>query len=456
MTRGATARPSLVFGAAVIASHACQVIWLIAAVRVLPDGTLGSALAAQALYGVLQIVVDNGAAFHGARLAARGSLTVEERGLVVRARLELATVCAALGLALAALAGGEMLEAFAPYGVALALFSLLNVWEPYGEGRVGPYAGYLAARSGVVAVVLGGAAAVGAEVPVAVVGGCEIVAVLSVGILARAWSAPSRSGQPPVELWRAIRDVGAPALVTQYTFAVGTIALGLAGRTEPAAINGVATRLLTGLQGLNGIAATTLFPRLARTAPDTRDTEQARAAAAGVVALSLAALAVTAVAAPLLGQLFLEDDSAAVTDALVIALSAAAASGLIMHITFALVARHRERGVAARSAAGAAVTTAVAIAAAISGGPSTAAVTAAGFVAGQILTLGLLLRLASRMSLLDVVSPTAALLAGVAAPAAAIAVVGGGDLALALPVASALAAAIVAVRSRPAPSPTIV
>ena len=122
--------------------------------------------------------------------------------------------------------------------------------------------------------------------------------------------------------------MGLPGLITQYDFAAAAIrVLGIAGRPSAAAVTGVATRLVTGMQGVNGVVVGALFPRLAK-----REGEDERvagglaaAAAAGIVGLSLVALLVVVALAPFIGRLLLEDDSDTVKLTIVTAVSGAAA-----------------------------------------------------------------------------------------------------------------------------------
>jgi len=76
------------FGGATLAAQAGQIIWLAAGSRAMPRDRFGTILAAQALYGLLQIAVDNGSAWHGARIAAAGALDDDRRGEIFRIRLQ--------------------------------------------------------------------------------------------------------------------------------------------------------------------------------------------------------------------------------------------------------------------------------------------------------------------------------------------------------------------------------
>lgn len=388
-----TRRSSLTFGAAMVASNLAQAAWLIAGARVFSDTGFGTALTAQAMYGVLQIVVDNGAGFHGARLAARRDLEAQSRNELAHARLLLALVGSVAGLLIASVGGGTLLLAFAPFTAGLCLFAVLNIWEPYGEGRVLPYAIYLVLRSVVLAVVVGAFAIIDAGLPVAAVGLCEVAAVTITGIGFAQWLLPRGASRVRRRTWRSLFDIGFPALITQYNFAVTTIVLGVSGRTSAAAVSGVTFRLLSGVQGVNGAAVAAIFPRLARSkAPEGGDLRASRLAAWGIVAVSYLAVLATAIAAPLLVFGFLATSAEAEQATLVLGAGGAASAGLVMHQSFSLLARGLERRLLRSFAMGAAVITLAAAVAAISGGEGGLLIAAGGFVVGQVLTLSLLFR----------------------------------------------------------------
>ena len=120
------------FGAATALGQLAQVVWLVLGSRTMSRETFGSVLAAQVLYGVLQIVVDNGAAWHGARLAAAGALDDAVRASLVRVRLQLCFPAALVGLAIAAAGGWQLVAPTAPFIVALFLFGHIPVAEQPG------------------------------------------------------------------------------------------------------------------------------------------------------------------------------------------------------------------------------------------------------------------------------------------------------------------------------------
>lgn len=365
--------------------------WLVGGARVLPEGHFGTVLTAQALYGVLQMVSDNGTSLFGARRSARGELEVKDRHELARARLLLAICCAAVGLGVAKIGGADLLLAFAPFAVAMVLFSILNVWERYGLGDVVPFAGYLLLRSLLIGALAGGAAIKGADLPLEAAGVCELAAILVVGFGCSAWTLPRGGFHVRTSTWRSTRDIGLPAVLTQYNVAVGTIVLGVTGQTSAAAISGVAFRLLTGVQGLNGAVAAAVFPRLARVPePEARDARAGQLAATGGVVLAGAALLVVAVAAGPVVKALLDGQGAVKEAAVVVALGAAGATGLVMHRAFALVAGEQERLLRRATAFGAAVVTTGSIAAVFIDGQQSALVVLAAFTAGQVVTLGVI------------------------------------------------------------------
>jgi len=388
-----TRRSSAVFGGAIVLGSLGQAAWLVAGARVFDGADFGIALTAQAMYGVLQIVVDNGAAFHGARLAARKGLDVAGRNELARARVTLALGGGLVGLLTASVGGWDLVRAFAPFAVALYLFALLNVWEPYGEGRMLPYAAFLVLRSLLLAVVIGAVALAGGSVPLELVGLCEVGAVVVAGAFFASWLVPRSGPRVRRSTWRSIFDIGSQGLIVQYNFSVLTIIFGVTGRTTAAAVSGVAFRLLSGLQSVNGIVVTAMFPQLAgATTPEERDSRMARLAAWGIVGVSAIALLCTAMSAPLLVRGFLDSASEAAQATLVVGVGAAAAAGLVMQQGFAFVAGGRERRLLRAVAPGAAVITIGGAVAAGIGGDASPIVAAAGFLVGQTLTLTLLMR----------------------------------------------------------------
>lgn len=385
---GPAGRTSALFTAAVVGGNLAQVAWLIGGARALPGGHFGTVLAAQALYAVLQMIVDNGTSFLGARWSARGSLDSSQRLEIVRARFVLAACCAVAGMVVALAGGIDMLMAFAPFAAALVLFSILNVWERYGAGDLVPFANYLLLRSLLIGALAGAVSISDGHLPLVAAGACELAAILIVGLGWSAWSLPRGGLRVSAEIWRSARDIGLPAVLTQYNLAVGTVALGVAGQTSAAALSGVAFRLLTGLQGLNGAVGSAVFPMLARsTEPGARQAQASRLAAASGLVVAAVALGVVAVVAGPIVHLLLDGEGAIEESTLILAVATAGATGLVMHRSFALVAGQEERLLRSAATFGAIVVSIGTVCALFVSGVSSALVILAAFTIGQVLTL---------------------------------------------------------------------
>jgi hypothetical protein len=367
-------------------SNVCQVLWVAFAGNTTQPHILGAILGAQALYGILQIALDSGTAFEGARLAARGDLTDDRRAALVRSRLLLASVAICFGGAIMTVGGSELLEAGAPYALALVAFALLNVWEPYGHGRLVPYAAYLSLRSAVLVFGAGTLLVLGRTLPLWLPGVLELVAVVVVALgtqrtlpglraLRHAAAAP----------WRAITTIGVPALVSQYTTSAGTVFLSVGGHTSSAATLGVGMRVLTGLHGVNGALAVGAFPRIAggrtRGAEDRWFVDLLTQA---VVGLSLVCLGATILLAPALAELLLPGASqAGVARTMVICVSAAGFAAIALLFSYVLIARGLERLMLSVSIVGALVVTIGALTSIVAG-VDASAVAAYGFLLGEL------------------------------------------------------------------------
>jgi len=378
---------------AIVVSHVSQFVWIIVGARVLGIDDLGRVLAAQALYGLLQVLLDTGSLLHGARLAAVNGVTSEIRGEICASRLLIALAGLAVSIPILTTVAAGLVEPFLPYAPALLLFALLNVWEPYGEGQAGAYAFYVALRSAVVAVAVVIVYVIGQSMPPIGVGLCEIVAVLTTGFAFRAWTRPREVRFPARAFWRSIRDVGGPSLMTQATYAAGTLILGAAGNTTAAAVAGVGTRLLTGLQGLSGTITAGLFPSIAGGQSGAHG-RAARLIPVGIVALCLVVLAGACLLNTWLTTLLLGRHTPFAENALLMWLGGAASSGYVMHLTFVLVAQHLEVGLVRIAAAGFGGSVTGAVGAIIVGGPQAAVVAGAGFLLGQV---GVLLAVSRRV-----------------------------------------------------------
>lgn len=370
------------FGAALAASHVAQLAWVFALSRTLAPGDLGRLLTAQALYAVLQVAIDNGPMMHGARMAAAGGLGAGDRGALVRARLLLCLPALATGVLIAVLGGERMALALAPYGAALVLFALLNVWEPYGRGHAAPWATYLGLRALAPAAAAMIVLASDAAFPLALAGAIECGVILGVG-LAYAGFAGVRSlrAAGPVP-WGAISRIGTGALVQQASLASGPVMLTATGHPARAGVLAACLRLLTGLNGLTGLFSTALYPRLARG----RDADRERAfavAAPATVALVASALAVTIAVPEMLLEVLLDRADGVAARALVLVVATAAAGGVILLLTAQLVARGDETAVMRAGFAALGVTLLLAGGALATASAAVLELVAGGLLAGQ-------------------------------------------------------------------------
>jgi O-antigen/teichoic acid export membrane protein len=416
-------RAAASFGAATALGHASQLVWLAVGIRAMPAADFGAVLAAQALYAVLQIVVDVGTNAVGAREAARGELDDERRGQIMRMRMLLALLVAPVAIVLGALNVSGSLVATLPFVAALALFGALNVWEPYGAGDARPWATYMFARSGILAAAAVGFLVADVDFPVALAGVLECVAIVAVMVAFR--RAPLRGlrlaararGGP----WRAVLSVGGPAFTTQASLAAGTLILSGSGRPAAAGTFAACVRLLSGINAINGIVATSLYPRLARgAAGDAEADRQVVTVALGLIALlATSAAAVSALLGGPIADVFLGASSGREIAALVLTMAAALALGNIVLFTYTMLARGFERATIAPFALGGPLTVALGIAA-VAGAGARVDLVAASLLAGQLVTMaGLGLRV--RTYCPDIAAPAlrAMALAGLVAVLAA-------------------------------------
>jgi hypothetical protein len=327
------------------------------------DG-FGTVLAAQALYFLLQIVVDNGPAWHGARLAATGRLDAAARGSLVRVRLQLAAPAALVGLAIAAAGGTRSIVAAAPFMLALFLFALLNYWESFGVGDPRPWSAYLVLRSFAPAIAAGAYLAADESFPLAAAGIVECLVVLAVvfafggrPLADAALAVRARRGP-----WREVTNIGLASVVGQAGLVSGILLLNGAGAPASAAVLAVGIRLLTGVNGLSGTAVTSLFPRLAsRVGRDQGGTAPAelvsiRLALAFIVGLSGTALAILLVDTAFFVHIFLGRESDEASAAAITVLGSALTTGFILLATSILVAHGGESRVLKANLVGAALT----------------------------------------------------------------------------------------------------
>jgi O-antigen/teichoic acid export membrane protein len=383
-------------GTATVVAQVGQLLWLTAGSRVMTRSAFGTVLAAQALYGVLQFVVDNGAAFHGARLAASGTLDPRTRASIVRVRLQLAFLSGLVMLSIGAVGGVRLLTATAPFAAALALWALFNYWEPYGLGDGRPWSAYLLLRS------LGPPASAipflvaGGSLPLYVAGCAEWLSLLAIACSFRLHplrtlraAASARRGP-----WRQVLTVGIPSIAWQIGLASGTVMLAATGSAAAAAVLGVGVRLLTGVNQLAAVLVTALFPALAsagRSAVPRRSLEEYRRmidlAARFVVVLASAALAIFLFRESVFVDVFLHNGNVDAERTAALALGIAGVAGVSLLVTFVLVAGHRE----AIAALAFTVGTAVAVitgAAIVAAGPANEALWMAGALAtGQVTSM---------------------------------------------------------------------
>ncbi|HEX8051724.1 MAG TPA: hypothetical protein VF517_01955 [Thermoleophilaceae bacterium] len=409
-------RSAGVFLAATTISHLSQFVWLAAGSRAMSHDDFGAVLAAQVLYAVLQIAIDNGTAQLGAREAARGAMTDLDLGRLVRLRLALTAVAVPAGLAIGAASAG--LAATAPFMAALLLFALVNVWRPYGQGDPRPWAGYMFGRSVLPAAVASAYALSGGSFPVELAGGLECVVL--VVLIAATGQRPLRElrlalrsrGMP----WRPVLSIGVPAMLQQASVAAGTIGLSAGGAPRAAGALAACVRLLTGLNALNGIVATAMFPSLAERGGLGAGVRRVVLGLRMTTAVAFAATAAVCLVAKPLAQTLLDRTSDAIESALVLTTAGAAGMGTIVMLTYLLVAASGERRVLPAYAAGAGVTLAGVTLVVASGGERVDTI-AALLVAGQLTTAaGLVLPVAR--SLPDYRGPARAALAGAVALAA--------------------------------------
>jgi O-antigen/teichoic acid export membrane protein len=333
-------------GGATVLGHLAQFAWLGLGSRTMSPSAFGAILAAQALYGFLQIVVDNGPGFYGARLAARGGVDSGTRASLVRLRLQLALGGSALTLAIGAAAGTASLRANAAFAAALILFAALNYWEPYGRGDVRPWSAYVALRSVAPAAAALALLTLGRAFPLELAG---VVECAVVGIVAACFRLSSRrdlvgalSASPGP--WRGVTRIGLPVVVGQLGFAGGTILLNAIGAPTAAAAFAVGLRLVTGLNQLTGTLAAALFPRLAQ-GPGARDDDGRGIVTAvrALLTLTFAAAGVVMLWPSLVTSVFLSHAGTSDDAGVICLVAASCATGFIVLFTLVLLARNGER-----------------------------------------------------------------------------------------------------------------
>ncbi|HEY8626743.1 MAG TPA: hypothetical protein VIL56_00415 [Gaiellaceae bacterium] len=391
-SRPSVARFAAIYGSALVVGQIGQLVWLVAGSRTMSRPAFGSVLAAQALYGVLQFVIDNGSGFHGARLAAAGRLDAKARASLVRLRLQVALPAIVLVGGVGAVGGWELVEAVLPFTLALALFALLTHWERFGLGDSGPWSAYLILRGvGPAATALVFLAAA-ARLPVFVPGlvECAVIGVVALAFRLRPLTNLVRALAAPRGPWRSAVDIGLPNMIGQLGLAAGTVLLGMFGRPVAAAELAVSVRLLTGVNQLSGVLATALFPELARSGAAPEGDEKGTRRAVGLsfqLMVALVALVNTALLfrTSFVVGIFLKHPSLDAQRTALVTLGASGASSYLVLVTLVLIARHGERLFLPIFALGTAVTVVVGLGVSVAGPRSAALWMAGGLAVGQLL-----------------------------------------------------------------------
>lgn len=382
-----------------VAGQLGQLAWLTAGSRTMTQGQFGSVLAAQALYGLLQFLVDNGPGFYGARLAGSGALDQPARGSIVRMRLQLAAPAVAVSLVVGAVGGSTSFVATAPFAAALVFWALFSYWEPYGRGRSGPFSTYLILRSFIPAGLAALCLASGLHFPVFLAGVAECSAIASVIVSFRLEAAQDlrRAVGARRGPWRSAMAIGIPTVISQIGLASGTVLLNMAGSRLSAAAMAIGMRLLTGTYGLAGVFATSLFPSLVR---EGRVPPRARAGERRSVVLSLAMLfvltwtvsAVLISRSSLIVHVFLNRGDADAEATAILSVSTAAAFGYMLILSVFIIARHHEQDTVVPYLSGTALTLASSIAVVTTQLDNDARLMAGALAAGSSLSAFLLWR----------------------------------------------------------------
>ena len=378
-------------GSAVVAGQAGQLLWLVAGSRTLPRTQFGAVLAAQALYGVLQYIVDSGPALHGARLSARDRVDDEARGGVVGVRLVLAGAAGAIALAVGAVSGGASLVATVPFAFALLLFAVLNYWEPYGRGDGRAWSLYLVLRSAAPAAAACTALPLDASLPAWAAGVAECVAIVAVMLVfrIRPFASVSQALRARELRWRSVGEVGMPGALWSVAVSVGTVILNASGATGAAAAYAVGMRLVTGLTQFAGIVASSIFPRVAGRAETRR---LIMVAFVAVLAAGAAGCLLVVAVAPFLERLLLASNGRGAQPTLILIVASSPAVVLCVLLTSLSIARGSERFLIIPYAVGAAIVVLGGLAIGAFGTDSKALWMAGAFLSGQWVCALLILR----------------------------------------------------------------
>jgi O-antigen/teichoic acid export membrane protein len=381
-----------VFGSSVVVAQFGQLAWLVTGSRALGLTDFGLVLTAQALYGLLQYAVDNGTAFHGARLAAAGRLDEATRSSIIRARIELAGIAAGVTVLVGLVGGARLLQAVGPFVVALFMFALLTYWDRFGRGEGGPWSAYLVLRAVGPAVAAGGALLAGGELPIFVPGGVECAGIAGVAIAFRLRPvADLRAGLRGSRVaWRASVSVGLPNLAWQIGLLSGPVLLGVAGAAAAAGVLAVGVRLLTGVNQICGVIATSLFRPLAEEGEERSKERLVTLGLQAILAVAAFALAVLLVRPGLFVAAFLDLRNDAAEATAIIALGASGAVAYLLLATMLLVARHHEHVTLRAYGVGSGLSIALGLGIAIVQPGSEALLVAMALLVGQLLNVVLI------------------------------------------------------------------
>ena len=342
---GSPVRFAAGFGGAIVLAQLGQLAWLFAASRSLSASALGTVLAAQVVYGILQIVVDVGPSMHGARLAATATLDEPAWGGIVRLRLQLASGAAAVAIAIALLGGVGSLAASLPFAAALLLFALVNYWQQFGAGDGTPWSAYLVLRTWLPALCAVAFLWSGRKLPLPAAGLAECGALLSVAIAFRlaplaALRSALRARATPL---RAAARIGVPAVFAQAASGVGVVILNAVGAGAAAAALAVAVRLVSGVNQFTAVVATAIFPGLARDRRADADADTLVPAFAALLAIVTGVSAIFLFDPAFFVRVLLDRADTDSVVAAIVTLSSSGATGYVMIVTVVLVARHREQ-----------------------------------------------------------------------------------------------------------------
>jgi O-antigen/teichoic acid export membrane protein len=392
-----TSRLAVLLAAATIGGQLAQLGWLAAGSRVMSSVEYGTVLAAQAVYALMQIVVDNGPAFYGARLAADGTLDRQTHSSILRLRLQLGAAASVLTLVLGGAAGTVSLEAASPFAGAVILFALFDYWRPFGAGDGRPFAAYVLLRSTGPALAAGVFLAADVRFPAYGAGliECGVIVVVATAYGLRLIGGFRNALVAAPGPWRGSLKMGVPVVIAQVALASGTVLLNIASAATAASSLAVGVRLLTGVNGLSGVLAASLFPRLAKGRNkliETAGSDRQRVSVAlrVVLMLSAAAAGVVCLKAGPVVDLFLNRDDSGARATVILMVGSTGMAGYLLVVTMVLFARGHESVVLRAYAAGGGLTVALGVVVAVSSFSQPAVAMAVAFAIGEAVAVGLI------------------------------------------------------------------